>query len=730
MILKRLAAGVPGAIAALAVLAGTAVAAPGDSVLVSRQSASAGGAGVNASALDPSISSNGRFVAFESRATNLGSAVEDVSQIYVYDRKRRRVQLVSRQSAATGADPGDASSFDSVISANGRFVAFTTLATNLGGPIADAVNIYVYDRRGKRVELISRRSASAGGQAADDASRLASISADGRFVAFESEAENLGGPQSQFTTDVYVYDRRSDRIEHVSRRSASAGGGGADADARFPSISANGRFVAFETDADNLGGPAEDVVNVYVYDRALERTTLVSRQGLARGGAGADDQAEKAAISANGRFVAFETDADNLGGPIVGPENIYVRDLERRTTRLVSRQSAAAGGQGGDATSQAASISAGGRFVAFDTVADNLGGPTEGISNVYVYDLAADRVRLASRDGGAGADESSRRPWISADGRFVAFQTDADNLGGPIADVSNVYRHHVPDPAGGLAPGMRSGARGAVQRIVFAAGTGVPNQSDIAAIAPGGVRFDRLTDAPITDLGPAVSPNGRLIAFSRTVSGAGFDIFAMRADGSHLRPVFGTTGSEGGASFSPSGKRIAFSSDADGDLEIYTVRLDGTDIRQLTDNDDEDSFADWSPTGRWIAFITNRDGNFEIYRMRSDGTGERNLTEADGIDMDPNWSPDGRSLAFSRLRPGAIDPDIFSMRADGSGRMNLTRTPDVRERSPAWSPNGRRIAFEGELRILKMRSDGSQVTPVTPPTIDPAQQPDWGVLRR
>jgi TolB protein len=116
--------------------------------------------------------------------------------------------------------------------------------------------------------------------------------------------------------------------------------------------------------------------------------------------------------------------------------------------------------------------------------------------------------------------------------------------------------------------------------------------------------------------------------------------------------------------------------------------------------------------------------------MRPDGTEQRNLTEANGIDMDPAWSPDGRSLAFSRLPPGEIRPDLFRMRADGSGRLNLTRTPDARERSPAWSPNGRRIAFDRDLRIFKMESDGTGITPVTSPEMVTAQNPDWAVLRR
>ncbi|MGI9020087.1 MAG: hypothetical protein ACR2G3_05190, partial [Solirubrobacterales bacterium] len=112
-----------------------------------------------------------------------------------------------------------------------------------------------------------------------------------------------------------------------SRRSASAGGEGADQNSSNPSISSSGRFVAFDTDADNLGGPAQNVDNVYAYDTQRRRVRLVSRQSPSAGDDGGDGPSSTPSVSASGRFIAFATNADNLGGPIEDVSNVYRHDL-------------------------------------------------------------------------------------------------------------------------------------------------------------------------------------------------------------------------------------------------------------------------------------------------------------------------------------------------------------------------------------------------------------------
>jgi Tol biopolymer transport system component len=399
----------------------------------------------------PSVSADGRFVAFSTGA-DLGGPVHPAStlNVYVYDRERDRVQLVSRRSRRAGGGGANGVSDRPEISANGRFVVFRSDAENLSGADAADFDVFVYDRKRKRTELVSRRGKTAGGQGANGPAQAdTSISANGRFVAFSTNADNLGGPIDPGAIyHVYVYDRERDRVQLVSRRSKSAGGEGADDGAARPSLSANGRFVAFDSYATNLSGAIlQDSNNVYVYDRRRKRVALVSRQSDSAGGAGADQNANSPDISANGRFVAFNTMAENLGGPIAATaSNVYVYDRERKRVTLVSRRSASAGGGGATGDNRQASISASGRFVAFETSADNLGGPIEDdFYNIYVYDRENRRVSLVSRRsksaGGEGADDPSFDASISGSGRVVAFQTTADNLGGTGLAGSNVYAY-------------------------------------------------------------------------------------------------------------------------------------------------------------------------------------------------------------------------------------------------------------------------------------------------
>lgn len=173
-------------------LATVAIGAQGDTGLVSRQSADVGGNGASGRSFSQSVSRSGRYTAFATEATNLGGPIQTApnnANVYVYDTEKRRPRLVSRQSQADGGQGADDRSQFPAISRSGRFVAFATPATNLGGPINAAVNVYAYDSEEKRTTLASR--ASAGGAGADASSNEPAIAANGRFVAFISTATNL-----------------------------------------------------------------------------------------------------------------------------------------------------------------------------------------------------------------------------------------------------------------------------------------------------------------------------------------------------------------------------------------------------------------------------------------------------------------------------------------------------------------------------------------------------------
>lgn len=418
--------------------------------LVSRQSAAAGGGGVDASANNPAISANGRWIAFQTAADNLGGPIDDtVNNIYLYDRKNRRVHLISRRSGKNGAG-ANGSSNDPEISADGRMISFETTATNLGGPIAAGTeNIYVYDFDKKKVSLVSRRSGRTGAGANDD-SISSRISGNGRWVAFETAATNLGGP-TQTTApnrNVYARDLRKRRTILISR--ASGNGDGADETSLAGGIDAGGRRFMFSTAATNLGGPTQTGVgdpNVYLYDRKTRRTMLVSRRS-GKPGKGGNDGSFSPMISADGRWVAYATRATNLGGPLNAPPGdpqVYVYDLANRKTIMVSRQSGDNDGADGFAGDPV--ISTSGRFIAFETDADNLGGPPD-LNNpeedTYVYDLKRRRVELvgrASGKNGTPCDEDCEDPAISGNGRFIAIEVEGEALGGPLNPSSddNIY---------------------------------------------------------------------------------------------------------------------------------------------------------------------------------------------------------------------------------------------------------------------------------------------------
>jgi Tol biopolymer transport system component len=426
--------GIPAALAVLAALAAApALGANGDLQLGSRQSAADGGAGANSWSAGGALSANGRFLAFMSEANNLD--VEDgFRSIYVYDFRKRVVENVSR--ASNFGPPSDGDDVDPQVSANGRFVAFETDATNLGGPTQDSDNIYVYDRKLDQVELVSRQSASVGGQGADGESSNPTISASGRYVAFTSRAANLGGPinNGPFEANVYVYDRKQDRVFLGSRRSNNGKGGN---EASYdPVLAPSAPIVVFSSQSRNLGGPVNNdqfESNVYAYNWRAKTTELVSRRS--NRGKGANASANVADVSGKARHVLFTTEAGNLGGPIKnvpdGASIAYLHDRKTGRTTLVSRR--ANDGPAANGFVGLPVISDSGRHIAYDTSATNLGGPTQAAGNVYVYDRKTKRLKLASRGtrGGPGADESSYAPAIAGARPFVIFTTAADNIDPP-----------------------------------------------------------------------------------------------------------------------------------------------------------------------------------------------------------------------------------------------------------------------------------------------------------
>ncbi|MHB9054157.1 MAG: TolB family protein, partial [Thermoleophilia bacterium] len=276
-------------------------------------------------------------------------------------------------------------------------------------------------------------------QATGGASYTPAISAGGRYVAFHSNATNLVAGDSNAAADVFVKDTQTGAISRVSTDSLGAQAtGGAS---YIPAISAGGRYVTFFSDATNLvAGDSNAAADVFVKDTQTGATTRVSTDSS---GAQATGGSSYPAISADGRYVAFHSNATDLvAGDSNGVWDVFVKDTQTGATTRVSTDSLGAQATGG---SSDPAISADGRYVTFHSDATNLvAGDSNGVWDVFVKDTQTGAISRASTDSlGAQATGGSSDPAISADGRYVAFHSDATNLvtgdSNGVADVFVTY---------------------------------------------------------------------------------------------------------------------------------------------------------------------------------------------------------------------------------------------------------------------------------------------------
>jgi Tol biopolymer transport system component len=365
------------------------------------------------------ISADGRFVAFQSDSANLVAGdANGFSDVFVRD---RATGTTTRVSVSTAGDPGNGESVLPAISADGRFVAFQSGASNFAAGDTNAFeDVFVRDRLAGTTVRVSTAT---GGAQGNQTSHSPTISADGRFVSFVSDASNLVPGDTNGAADVFVHDVQTGTTTRVS---VSSMGVQADVDCIAASISADGRYVAFDSYATNLApGDANGVNDVFVRDLVAGTTVRVS---LPNGGGEGDANSENPSISGDGRFVAFRSDATNL---VPGDTNLSTDIFAVDTsTGTIVRASVDSMGTQSDSSSFLQSISADGRFVAFDSFGSNLAANDQnGLGDVFVHDLQTGETTLVSISSpGEGADSISNAPSVSSDGRFVAFQSFASNL--------------------------------------------------------------------------------------------------------------------------------------------------------------------------------------------------------------------------------------------------------------------------------------------------------------
>jgi Tol biopolymer transport system component len=363
--------------------------------------AAARGEPANGGSFAASINGDGRYVAFDSAASNLVPDDHNAAlDIFVRDRLTSKTQRVSVGPQGVEANER---SYDPAISADGRYVAFTSWASNLiPGDTNNRPDVILHDRTAGVTELVG------GG---NDESASPSISADGRYVAFLSYASNLVPGDVAGTWDAFVRDRANGTTERVNVSSDETPAVFSRRIDTKATISAGGRYVAFSSDAPNLvDGDTNGTADVFVRDRVAGTTERVSL-GPEGQQLNADNGIYGAAISADGRFVTF-----------ISGTHVFIRDRVGATTERVDVASDGTGANNGACCNQA--ISADGRYVAFMSFATNLVfGDTNDQGDVYLRDRAAGTTERVSVGDLGETNNQSGLAGISADGALVGFQS-------------------------------------------------------------------------------------------------------------------------------------------------------------------------------------------------------------------------------------------------------------------------------------------------------------------
>jgi Tol biopolymer transport system component len=330
-----------------------------------------------------SISADGRYVAFKSEARNLVESDPNGGNCFVHDRLTGETISVSVPSDGT---EGGSDYVAPAISADGGYVVFDSSST--GG-------IFIYDRMTRETTLVPVSTDGTQGNIVGD---VTSISADGRYMVFKSRATNLVEGDTNGVVDCFGHDRLTGETTRVSVASDGTQANGSCAFYEWalifgPSISADGRYVAFSSTASNLVEGFTEYPDIYIYagiyvhNQVTGETTLVS---VSSDGTQANGSSWLHAISADGRYVAFSSTATNLvEGVTDGYESLYLHDRLTGETKFVSISNYVING---DERFWGSSISADGRYIAFASSASNLvKGDTNGVSDIFVIDLWASK---------------------------------------------------------------------------------------------------------------------------------------------------------------------------------------------------------------------------------------------------------------------------------------------------------------------------------------------------
>jgi len=392
-----------------------------------------------------SLSSDGRYLAFDSLANDLVpiTGSNNFDNVYLYDRVAGTMTLASH-SSANASQRGNGTSNAPTISADGRWVAYMSTATDLAAGLVDngtQLDVFLFDRTTGGNVLVSHASGSST-TAADNQSDSPKISADGAWIAFTSSAGNLVAGQSDPATaaDIFLWERSTGTTRLVSHASGSATTAGNASSPGYLSISADGAWIAFESNATDLAAGATDAngdSDIYLFDRSTGANTLVSHAPGSL--TAADDESRRAVLTPDGSRVFLFSRATNLVTGVTDSNAVYDLFAWSRadgTVTLINHIQGDPTVPGGVYDIRAVPADDG-LSVLFLSAASNLTGSadTNGGSDLFLHDLgtganipASFSPAVVSATAGGESRVSSNGASLSADGRFIAFVSSAPDL--------------------------------------------------------------------------------------------------------------------------------------------------------------------------------------------------------------------------------------------------------------------------------------------------------------
>ncbi len=629
------------------------------------------------------LSADGRYLVFTSTAENLvaGLTLSTVhfDQIYLHDRIAGTTVLVTR-SAADAAVTCNGASENPRISADGRYVAFLSSATDVVSgqvdPASDTSDLFLFDRVTGTNSLVSR---AAGTTVTADGADEFDLSADGSWIAFSSIGDNLvpgQGPSS--ARHVFLFDRAAGTSTLVSHTAASATTPGNGFSER-PSLSADGSFLAYHSTAANLVTGQVDMAtwDVFLYDRALGQTVLVSRSSASPTTTG-DRLSQTADVSADGSHVAFVSEATNLVAGQSGPAgaNVFLYRRADASVTLVSHATAGAQ-QGGSGRSSRPVISQDGSYVAFVSYAGDLVSPLHPSKYPHVFlfqqsDGALTRMSDVTAPG-ASLQISAWSPWINADGSRVAFQQRSELVDDPSpAFDSHIYIYN-----------RASGTRTLV------------SHSMVSPSTPGNS----------ISLGPVLSADGEVVAFASYATNLIEHDFNVQLDVflySRGTGMITAATLAGEPSQTVASRNLMPAISDDGNVVAFYSAAPNLASGQVDTNRGDDVFV-WSRTGGAARLVSRKAGTLS--------------TAAAGASVNPVLSADGDWVLYQTsagdLVPGqtAAAPSQLALSERATGATVLvshvagapaTPSPGTLHtvRLPAISRDGRWVAFSGSFTGL------------------------------